>query len=118
MRGRRGRRRPEVQLSSIAGITWIGEFLSSPVRLISLRLVPKVASPNRSTFCIAPARSPVTLNGNPKSKPPYPATEIQEIARNLAEGRNTPAILAPLVDNDALDYPVSGLIVGRQCLVW
>jgi hypothetical protein len=36
-------------------ITWIGEFFSSPVSRVSPRFVPKVASPSRSTFCIAPA---------------------------------------------------------------
>jgi hypothetical protein len=54
-------------------IAWTGESLSSPVRLTSPRRVPKVACPSRSTFCIAPDRLPVTLNGKPKSNPPYPA---------------------------------------------
>ena len=47
--------------SSPDRIAWIGVSFSSPVSRVSPRRVPKVASPSRSTFCIAPTRSPVML---------------------------------------------------------
>jgi hypothetical protein len=53
-------------------LTQIRGILSSPVRWVSPRLVPKVAFRSRSTFCIAPVRSPVTLKSNPISKPRIP----------------------------------------------
>ena len=67
--------------SSPVRITSIGEPFNNPVRRVSPRLVPKVACPSRSTFCIAPARSPVMVKGNPKSKPPYPATKTRTYSR-------------------------------------
>ena len=64
-------------IPSATRITWTGESFSSPVSCVSPRLVPKVAFPNRSTFCIVPARWPVMLIGKPKSKPPYPGTKTR-----------------------------------------
>ena len=43
----------------------IGVSRKSPVSRVSPRLVPKPASPTRSTGRIEPMRSPFVLNGNP-----------------------------------------------------
>jgi hypothetical protein len=98
-------------------ITWTGEYFGTPMRLTSPRLVPKVASPSRSTICIAPARLPVTLKGQPEIETAVSRHQNQDVSRNPAEGRDMPAVSAPMLDDDGLDNTVSGLVVGGQCLL-
>jgi hypothetical protein len=57
------------------------------------------------------------LKVKPKSKPPYPAIKTRTYPVILPEGRNSPAVLAPVVDNDGLDNAVSGLVIDRECLI-
>jgi hypothetical protein len=50
-------------------------------------------------------------------RPAVSRNQDQDIANNSAEGRNPPAILAPVVDDDVLDDGISGITVRHQCAI-